>query len=76
MSLSRYNYQLNQQRQAYQNALDIDGDPNLLAAASVLLASVREFVELYAGISRDSLGPSVQAKLRRADAAIAKAEGK
>lgn len=45
----------------------------LLAAASDLLASLREFVALYDGV-RDSLGPSVREKLRRADAAIAKAE--
>jgi hypothetical protein len=37
-----------------------------------LLLSVKEFVALYAG-TRDMLGPSVQAKLARAEAAIAKA---
>jgi hypothetical protein len=47
----------------------------LIAASPDLLASLREFVALYAE-ARDALGPSVKAKLARAEAAIAKAEGR
>jgi hypothetical protein len=47
----------------------------LIAASPDLLASLREFVALYAEV-RDALGPSVKAKLARAEAAIAKAEGR
>lgn len=47
----------------------------LLAASRGLLASLKEFVELYEG-TRDVLGVSVRDKLRRAEAAIAKAEGR
>jgi hypothetical protein len=49
-------------------------DAHLIAAAPDLLASLREFVELYAG-TRDMLGASVTAKLARAEAALAKADG-
>jgi hypothetical protein len=47
-------------------------DARLIVAAPDLLLSVKEFVALYAG-TRDLLGPSVQAKLARAEAAIQKA---
>jgi len=40
-----------------------------------LLAALRDFVALYDG-TRDMLGTSVLGKLQRADAAIAKAEGR
>ena len=50
-------------------------DEALLGAAPELLASLREFVALYDN-TIDMLGPSVRAKLERARAAIAKAEGR
>lgn len=40
-----------------------------------LLAALRELVDLYNGL-RDMIGQTVKAKLDRADAAIAKAEGR
>lgn len=48
---------------------------HVLAASLDLLASVREFLSLYVG-TVDLIGDSVQAKLARARAAVAKAEGR
>lgn len=53
----------------------IGSNAPILAAAPDLLDSVREFVAMYDGL-RDSIGPTVLARLVRADAAIAKAEGR
>lgn len=47
----------------------------LIAAAPDLLNVLRQMVVLYDGV-RDMIGASVKAKLERADAAIAKAEGR
>lgn len=49
-------------------------DAQLIAAAPDLLDACRAFVSMYEGL-RDSIGPTVLAKLERADAAIAKATG-
>lgn len=46
----------------------------VLATAPDLLASLREFVALYDGL-HDVLGPAVRAKLARAAAVVAKADG-
>jgi hypothetical protein len=52
-----------------------EANARLIAAAPDLLASLREFVALYDGC-RDMLGAPVAAKLARAEAVIAKAEGR
>jgi hypothetical protein len=59
----------------YGKAAEDEANAHLIAAAPELLAALRRFVELYDGV-RDSIGPSVTATLTRAEAAIAKAEGR
>lgn len=54
---------------------ELYANARLVAAAPDLLASAKEFVALYDGL-RDSIGKSVSEKLERAEAAIAKAEGR
>jgi hypothetical protein len=49
-------------------------DARLIAAAPDLLAVAKAFVEMYAGLD-DAIGPTVNAKVRAARAAVAKAEG-
>src|SRR4051812_40005483 len=52
-----------------------EANAHLIAAAPDLYDSVREFVALYAGLD-DAIGGSVKAKLARARAALAKADGR
>lgn len=50
-------------------------DQHVIAASPDLLTSLREMVALYDGV-RDIVASGITAKLQRADAAIAKAEGR
>lgn len=52
-----------------------EGNARVMAAAPDLLASVRDFLSLYEGVT-DMVGDSVRAKLARARAAVEKAEGR
>lgn len=58
--------------------VDAETDANacLIAAAPELLDGIKAMVSLYDLIQRTSLGASVRDKLARAEAAIAKAEGR
>jgi hypothetical protein len=51
-----------------------EANASLVAAAPELLEALREVVASWDG-TRDVIGPTIKAKLARADAAIAKAEG-
>ena len=52
----------------------IDRLEALLDDRVALLACLKEFVSMYDGGTRELIGPSVKAKLARADAAISRAE--
>lgn len=51
------------------------GNANLIAAAPDLLAAARDFVALYDSVT-DLVSAEIKAKVERARAAIAKAEGR